>query len=69
MFDPHASELARLTRSASTAPRPGSLEEAEALAAIDDARWNEEDGLVAHRRSRRRLRKHWSDRQAQLDGR
>lgn len=70
VFDPHASELAQLKRSAGTSPAPGSLAEAEALAAIDDARIDEENALsAAPGSSRRRRMRHWSDRQAQLDGR
>lgn len=69
-FAPHASELARMTRQSASTPRPGSIEEAEALAEIDGARWDE---LAARSdttaRRARRLRRHWGDREAQLDGR
>lgn len=67
---PHASELAQLRRSAVSSPQPGSIEEARALARIDEARADELAELGDTRaRKRRRLRRHWSDRGAQLDGR
>lgn len=69
-FAPHAAELARLHRAGCSSPPPGSIEEDVALAAIDEQRYADEAAKYAGRsRSRRRLRRHWSDRGAQLDGR
>ncbi len=65
----HASDDARLVREARSAStvRPGSLEEAEALMMIDQARYEElaaRDDTSARRA--RRARKHWAGRGAQL---
>jgi len=63
----HASDQARLLRSARPTLEPGSLEEAEALALIDQARADEEAALAqTPEQRRRRARKHWSGRAAQL---
>jgi hypothetical protein len=67
--DPHASELARMHRQASSTPRPGSIEEAEALGRIDDARIEELNARYDTTTARRkRARRHWSDRGRQLGG-
>lgn len=70
MFELHPSELARLTRATQAREFAGSLAEAEALREIDEARADELDEISgrARRRSTRSRMKHWSDRQAQLDG-
>lgn len=69
MFEPHASELARLRRQAVQSPRPGSIEEARALGRIDDARADEDAAMTdTPTRRQRRARRHWSSRGSQLDG-
>lgn len=63
----HASDQARLLRAARPAFEPGSLEEAEALAKIDEARADEQAALAQTPEQRRlRARRHWSGRAAQL---
>ena len=72
----HASDQARLhrlarghvvTQSYAGTCESGSLEEAEALALIDQARADEEAALAqTPEQRRRRARKHWSGRAAQL---
>jgi hypothetical protein len=64
----HPSELAPLRRAGTTTPAPGSIEERDALQAINQARY--EDMYPQSRaQARRRLRRHWTDRERQLDGR
>lgn len=65
----HASDLARFRRSTSNAPRPGSLEEAEALARIDEARCDLQDEITgrADQRRRRQARRYWQERGAHVD--
>lgn len=64
----HASDRARALRSATETPKPGSIEEAEALALIDEARCDLDDEISgrADRRMRRAHRRYWSERGAQL---
>lgn len=64
----HASDRARLVRAASETPPPGSLEEAEVLARIDEARCDLDDEISgrADRRRRRAYRRYWSDRGAHV---
>ena len=59
----HASEVARVFRQQALAgtPAPGSIEERQALREID-ARRHEEIAPPSNRALRRRLRRHWSDR-------
>lgn len=70
MFDSHvhASDRARMIRAASDSPEPGTLEEAEALLRIDEARADFEDEISGRsaRRRRRALARHWSDYGAQV---
>jgi hypothetical protein len=49
-------------------PEAGSIEEQEALARIDDARLDDIETYTGRslRKQRRALRRHWSDRGAQL---
>jgi hypothetical protein len=69
MYTPHASELARLQRAAASTVQPGSLAEAEALAAIDDARDRELYELNdTAARARRRREKWWGRRDHMLGG-
>lgn len=63
----HASDEAHLQRQARGHVEPGSLEESEALRAIDDARYDElraRDDTPASRA--RRARKAWGSRSRQL---
>ena len=66
----HVHPSDHITRQAArmSTPVAGSLEELEALARIDDARLDEIEATSgrALRRQRRALRRHWSDRGAQL---
>lgn len=75
----HASEISRTFRDTlhreddsghfvSIGIPPGSLEESEALQAIDRQRF-EEVNPPTHRALRRRARRHWSDREHALRGR
>lgn len=65
VFDFHASEGAALLRSARSGPQPGSIEERDALAAIDEAR--QEDLYPQSRATmRRQQRRYWSDREHAL---
>jgi hypothetical protein len=62
----HASEVAQVFRAqAAAGPKPGSIEEREALLDIDRARF-EETNPPSVRTLRRRQRKHWSDREHAL---
>lgn len=69
VFDSHVhpSDRARLVR-ASAAPREGSIEEAEALAAIDEARCDLDDEISGRRdrKRRRAARLYWQDRGAHV---
>lgn len=64
----HASDRARLLRSAVETPPPGSLEEHEALARIDEARCDLDDEISgrADKRRRRAYRRYWQDRGAHV---
>lgn len=64
----HPSEIAAVMRHAATNPAPGSIEEREALQAIDRAR-HDEVSPPSHKALRRRARRHWSDRDHALEGR
>lgn len=63
----HASELAPLVRQAAQSPAPGSIEERDALRALDEARL---DDMYPQSRAqrRKRLERHWRDRGHQLGG-
>lgn len=68
MSSMHPSETARLVRSITATPSSGSIEEQEALRAIDQARFEEENPMSRKTRNRRH-RRHWSDREHALEGR
>jgi hypothetical protein len=58
-------EVMSLQRAARPSPQPGTIEESDAIAMIDQARY-EEMYPQSKRRQRARLRRHWSDREHAL---